>query len=361
MAPLPLVGTWHGYGRPRATIIGATWIRGIPGTSTRKERGGTEDLRYGPVAHWKPAPQPLPPRIPPHCTLLVPRTPRRGRPRHIPAPRPPAARGRAGAWSSPSLSSRAAIANQRAAFRREGEGGRKCRSLPVVAGTMSEGWPLRLLALHGYRQSERRFRQRTGALRKALRGRAELVALDAPHLVPGTEDEASDDPPRGWWFSRPGTFEASEAADQPAGLEESLEAVARALEERGPFDGLLGFSQGAALAAMVCALRARGDPRFPITFAILVAAFASRAPAHDHFYREPIALPSLHVVGDADAVIAARLSAELAQCFVEPVVITHPGGHFVPVAAPQKEAYLDFLGRFRPGQGRAEQPGAGAV
>lgn len=243
-----------------------------------------------------------------------------------------------------------------------GRGGRrKCRSLPVVAGTMSEGRQLRLLALHGYRQSERRFRQRTGALRKALRGRAELVALDAPHLVPGTEDEASDDPPRGWWFSRPGTFEASEAADQPAGLEESLEAVARALEERGPFDGLLGFSQGAALAAMVCALRARGDPRFPITFAILVAAFASRAPAHDHFYREPIALPSLHVVGDADAVIAARLSAELAQCFVEPVVITHPGGHFVPVAAPQKEAYLDFLGRFRPGQGRAEQPGAGAV
>ncbi|XP_031412342.1 esterase OVCA2 [Meleagris gallopavo] len=235
------------------------------------ERGGTEDGPYGLVACWKRVPQPLPPRIPPHCTAPVPRAPRRGRPLHVPAPRPPAARGRAGGWSSPSLSLREAIANQRVAFRREGEGGRKCRSLPAVAGTMSEGRPLRLLALHGYRQSERRFRQRTGALRKALRGRAELVALDAPHLVPGSEDETSDDPPRGWWFSRPGTFEASEAADRPTGLEESLEAVARALEERGPFDGLLGFSQGAALAAMVCALRARGDPRFPVTFAILAS------------------------------------------------------------------------------------------
>ncbi|OXB73402.1 UNVERIFIED_CONTAM: hypothetical protein H355_017056 [Colinus virginianus] len=226
---------------------------------------------------------------------------------------------------------------------------------------MADARPLRLLALHGYRQSGRRFHQRTGSLRKALRGRAELLAIDAPHLVPAIEGEAGDDPPRGWWFSRPGTFEASEAAEQPAGLEESLEAVARALEERGPFDGLLGFSQGAALAAMVCALRARGDRRFPVAFAILVAAFASRAPAHLHFYREPIALPSLHVVGDTDAVIAAHLSAELARCFVEPVVVTHPGGHFVPVAAPQKQAYLDFLGRFCPGQGRAEQPGAGAV
>ncbi|XP_009701482.1 PREDICTED: ovarian cancer-associated gene 2 protein, partial [Cariama cristata] len=100
-------------------------------------------------------------------------------------------------------------------------------------------------------------------------------------------------------------------------------------------------------------LRARGDPRFPVAFAILVAGFASRAPAHSHFYREPIALPTLHVVGNTDAVIAAHLSRELAQHFVEPVVLTHPGGHFIPAAAPQKRAYLDFLGRFRPGEGQS--------
>ncbi|NXC65147.1 OVCA2 Esterase, partial [Aleadryas rufinucha] len=134
--------------------------------------------------------------------------------------------------------------------------------------------------------------------------------------------------------------------------EESLSAVAAALAEHGPFDGLLGFSQGAALAAMVCALRGRGDPRFPVAFAVLVAGFASRAPAHGHFYREPIALPTLHIVGDTDAVITAPLSKELAQCFVEPVVLTHPGGHFIPAAAAQKKAYLEFLERFYPGQGQ---------
>lgn len=224
--------------------------------------------------------------------------------------------------------------------------------------------PLRLLALHGYRQSGRRFHQRTGALRKALRGRAELVTFDAPHLVPGggeEDDGDGGDPPRGWWFSRPGAFEAAEAAEEPAGLAEALRAVEEAMVKLGPFDGLLGFSQGAALAAMVCALRARGDPRFPVAFAVLVAGFVSRSPAHGHFYRDPIALPTLHVVGEADAVIAAPLSMELARSFVEPVVLTHPGGHFVPVGAPQKKAYLDFLGRFRAGQGEAEMPGAGAV
>ncbi|NXC31857.1 OVCA2 Esterase, partial [Campylorhamphus procurvoides] len=129
-------------------------------------------------------------------------------------------------------------------------------------------------------------------------------------------------------------------------------AVAAALAERGPFDGLLGFSQGAALAAMVCALRARGDPRFPVRFAVLVAGFASRAPEHEHFYRDPIALPTLHVVGDTDGVIAAALSRELARCFVEPVLLAHPGGHFIPAAAEQKKAYLEFLERFRPERGQ---------
>ncbi|NXD11589.1 OVCA2 Esterase, partial [Nothocercus nigrocapillus] len=221
------------------------------------------------------------------------------------------------------------------------------------AGAMSERRPLRLLGLHGYRQNERRFRERTGALRKALRGRAELVTLSAPHPVPGGgNDSDSDDDPRAWWFSGPGTFEAREEAAAPEGLDESLSAVAAALAEHGPFDGLLGFSQGAALAAMVCALRAAGDSRFPVAFAVLVAGFASRAPAHAGFYRQPIALPTLHVVGQADAVIAPHLSWELARSFVEPVVLEHPGGHFVPAAAPQKKGYLAFLERFQPTQGQ---------
>ena len=38
-----------------------------------------------------------------------------------------------------------------------------------------------------------------------------------------------------------------------AGLEESLRAIERACERDGPFDGILGFSQGATLAAIALA------------------------------------------------------------------------------------------------------------
>ncbi|XP_044286487.1 esterase OVCA2 isoform X2 [Varanus komodoensis] len=213
---------------------------------------------------------------------------------------------------------------------------------------------LRLLCLHGYRQDAGSFRARTGALRKALRGRAQLLNVDAPHLVrarPQAGDSESDvleADSRGWWFSNPqeGTFSALEEASSCRGLEESLSGVAQAFVEHGPVDGLLGFSQGAALAGIICALKQQGDARFPFDFAILIAGFKSRAVCHCGYYQGPIAVPSLHVLGETDQVIPAEMSRELASHFVEPVILTHPGGHFIPVSTPQKKAYLEFLNRF---------------
>ncbi|XP_074869433.1 esterase OVCA2 isoform X1 [Carettochelys insculpta] len=222
--------------------------------------------------------------------------------------------------------------------------------VPVPGVAMSEGKPplLRLLCLHGYRQNQRSFHERTGALRKALRGRAELVSVNAPHRVRAPAEHGGAAEPRAWWFSRPEeeTFEALEEAARCQGLEQALETVARACAELGPFDGLLGFSQGAALAAIVCALQQRGDARFPFRFAVLIAGFKSRAAPHGRYFREPIAAPSLHVLGESDRVIPAALSRELAAHFREPAVLSHPGGHFVPAAASQRAAYLEFLARF---------------
>lgn len=179
--------------------------------------------------------------------------------------------------------------------------------------------------------------------------RPPVLTPSPPPAGPAEAAEEAAAAGRAWWLSDPaaGTFDAAAAGDA-AGLEASLAAVAAAVAERGPFDGVLGFSQGAALGAMLCALGQRGHARFAPRFALLVAGFRSRAPAHARFYAEPLAVPSLHVVGQADAVIPPARSAELAACFVAPVVLEHPGGHFVPAAAPQREAYRRFLQRFLP-------------
>lgn len=40
------------------------------------------------------------------------------------------------------------------------------------------------------------------------------------------------------------------------------------------------------------------------------------------------------------------MSEDLLQYFVEPKVLTHAGGHFIPVSGPQKKAYIEFLQPF---------------
>lgn len=132
------------------------------------------------------------------------------------------------------------------------------------------------------------------------------------------------------------------------GLEEALGTVAQALSQLGPFDGLLGFSQGAALAAVVCALGQAGDPRFPLPrFIILVSGFCPRGLGlKESILLGPLSLPSLHVFGDTDRVIPSEESVQLASRFTGAITVTHSGGHFIPAAVPQRQAYLKFLDQF---------------
>ncbi|XP_027718155.1 esterase OVCA2 [Vombatus ursinus] len=220
---------------------------------------------------------------------------------------------------------------------------------------MSEPRPLlRILCLAGFRQSERGFREKTGSLRKALRGRAELLYLSGPHPIPEPAPPAGphspEEEPRGWWFSDPeaAVFSALEEPAECRGLEEALSVIGRAMAECGPLDGLLGFSQGAALAALVCALGQAGDPRFPLPrFVILISGFRPRGPKlAQPFPQAPLLLPSLHVLGETDRVIPSQESLELAGCFSGAVTLSHPGGHFIPAASPQRQAYLKFLDQF---------------
>ena len=41
-------------------------------------------------------------------------------------------------------------------------------------------------------------------------------------------------------------------SDCDKGFEESWKLIKTTIEEEGPFDGIMGFSQGAAFAALIC-------------------------------------------------------------------------------------------------------------
>ncbi|XP_041864352.1 esterase OVCA2 [Melanotaenia boesemani] len=219
--------------------------------------------------------------------------------------------------------------------------------------------PLRILCIHGYRQNGCSFREKTGALRKLLKKQVELVYMNAPLTVQQEVSDSNNDPvpgsggdedPRGWWFSdiQAQRFCAQQQCEESLGLSESVTAVREAVNAQGPFDGILGFSQGAAFVAMLCCLQEQKlEPEFNFRFAILVAGFRSKCKEHQKFYNAPFQIPSLHVFGLEDKVIPDYMSRELLTSFQDPQVLIHPGGHFVPAASAHRQTYQDFLKRFQ--------------
>tara|TARA_B110001452_G_scaffold248669_1_gene235607 strand:- start:412 stop:1113 length:702 start_codon:yes stop_codon:yes gene_type:complete len=210
---------------------------------------------------------------------------------------------------------------------------------------------LNILCLCGYAQNAEFFRSRTGALRKALKSTCEFHFLEPPHEATASflTADADGDGRRalGWWnaaedAARPSTSKAY------VGLDASLEAVRDAVREHGPFDGVLGFSQGATLAALLCLTPAEMPPfRFAVLFSGFMPRDASLEPLFGVTDGPPpaqLALPSLHVMGTADALVPVSSSRRLAECFADPLIHTHEGGHAVISSAELRAQLKEFVG-----------------
>ncbi|CAH8575595.1 unnamed protein product [Schistosoma bovis] len=104
---------------------------------------------------------------------------------------------------------------------------------------------LKVLCLHGYRQNSDVFREKTGGLRKSLKKFCEFKFISAPNVIECSSNACA------WWFSKPLEFLAQESSTYDAGFRESILAVKKYIKEEGPFDGMLGFSQGAAFLLLL--------------------------------------------------------------------------------------------------------------
>eukprot|EP00386_Alphamonas_edax_P004479 GDKI01014142.1.p2 GENE.GDKI01014142.1~~GDKI01014142.1.p2 ORF type:complete len:142 (+),score=34.35 GDKI01014142.1:313-738(+) len=117
-------------------------------------------------------------------------------------------------------------------------------------------------------------------------------------------------------------------------MEQTIDRVATILKEQGPFDGILGFSQGGALAGVLACLKHQGDPRFAtaFNFAVLCAGFIPRdGHARMMFERGgKVKVPALLIAGTKDQMY--QLHEETVSLFDRDTTVTvvHPGGHVVP-------------------------------
>ncbi|CAN8098568.1 unnamed protein product [Discula destructiva] len=231
---------------------------------------------------------------------------------------------------------------------------------------------VKMLMLHGYAQTGPLFRSKTGAMSKMMAkalpavnatriyptGPHRLQPADIPGFQPPRKGEADDaDPDVFGWFlhdEEPGLLR---------GFEEGMRAIADAIEEAGGVDGVLGFSQGGAVGALVAAAL-EGDRALPedeaqrgwvarlreanggraLRFCVVYSGFVVRPGAQlGWMYEGGIKTPSCHFFGGMDTVVDESRCRALADCFVGSTTIVHPGGHHVPVRKEWVAPLLGFL------------------
>jgi predicted esterase len=220
--------------------------------------------------------------------------------------------------------------------------------------------PTSLIALHGFTMNGAGLRHLLGDLETRCADVVDLICPDAPHAAseasvaglaslmggfrarpPNLEWwNASEDrlTYRGWDATRDMLCALAERTESPRA---SRSEQPLAEEQRGL--GLLGFSQGAAVAASLAALSQRGAFP-PLCFVVLVAGFLPRAPEIEALFDVPIEIPSLHVWGSADPF--AKHAPTLLQRFAPHTrqELSWAGRHTVPTG-DAGDALVEFVRR----------------
>lgn len=78
-------------------------------------------------------------------------------------------------------------------------------------------------------------------------------------------------------------------------------------------------------------------------FAILSSGFRSGSLVHRNYYEDPVSITTLHIHGESDEIIPKEMSLKLASSFIEPIFLSHPGGHYFPATTLQKQFYINYF------------------
>lgn len=248
----------------------------------------------------------------------------------------------------------------------------------------------------GYTQSGPLFRSKTRALEKILAKALAplnlapvLIYPTAPNRlrpkdIPGYDAPSDDDNDEhgtetdswAWYrkdeasgayrFLKEGMLRVAESMGTAiAGAPADEEAPTLASESSAPIAGVIGFSQGGSMAAMLAAAmenphQARTVPSgedwawvravreanrgIPLRFAVIYSGFYAPPEELAWLYEPPVVTSTLHFIGSLDTVIDESRSRGLVTRCQDPVVIVHPGGHHVPVS---KEWVMPLVGFIR--------------
>ncbi|KAF7595561.1 Ovarian cancer-associated protein 2 [Aspergillus hancockii] len=216
----------------------------------------------------------------------------------------------------------------------------------------------KILMLHGHGQSADFFYYKTRFLyrptdRKSV---AELADIEEAKLwfaqnfqfsyldAPFTADWDQDGDCRQWGY---GDFEQGRVQ----GVEQSISLVMETIKREGPFVGIIGFSTGAALAAIVASLIELSEycvgsdekPLRAFHFIVAFSGFKLEHSSYEYLYEFPIQTPTIHFIGQLDSFIPESLTLQLAQKCAKSTLKYFYGTHHIPRCSDTVRCLSDFI------------------
>ncbi len=160
-----------------------------------------------------------------------------------------------------------------------------------------------------------------------------------------TDEKPGREGAKAWFVYNPDSPSDFTTYLDPVTWSGSVEALIALEEMHGPFDGVLGFSQGAVAAHILLASQPLKNP---FKFGVMISGFAAKMPLPfdrpDHALGpgpELIEVPSVHVSGKMDTSVPPHHQKELAARFLNPVLFEHEKGHIVGLSP--KEVLNQFV------------------
>mmetsp|Transcript_7816 Transcript_7816/g.17530 ORF Transcript_7816/g.17530 Transcript_7816/m.17530 type:complete len:228 (-) Transcript_7816:165-848(-) len=209
--------------------------------------------------------------------------------------------------------------------------------MPILARLMAVPVPLRhpplplqrkkILCLHGFRTSGKIMYMQTAAMR--FHTPLQYTFMDGPCPA-----EADPDPLVMEFYPNRPYFEWYQRDRDPPGvrgMKEATEEVVRFLKTHGPFQGLMGFSQGASLVTTLAHMQQtqhelfRGGSLFD--FVVLIGGVTPPLITAEEAH---LLLPSCHIMGTRDHVYVHSQALTTYYDASSRVVLQHNEGHNIP-------------------------------
>ena len=137
----------------------------------------------------------------------------------------------------------------------------------------------KILALHGFGTNAAflDMQLQKSTFRSILNTSAQIHTLDGPHTVGRTDyvPASFEGPYHAWWK----TNKTEDGKMNYGGWHTTVAYVEKFMKEEGPFDGILGFSQGACCVALLAGMQQQGihlQDLPALKFVIIIGGFPTR-------------------------------------------------------------------------------------